>query len=311
MCIIAAKAAGVPMPDRDTIRNMWEANRDGAGIMYVEKGKVHIEKGFMKYKDFTKVLDRLEKQLDLTATPVVMHFRITTHGGTSPENTHPFPITDSIGALKKLTITTDIGVAHNGIINSVNPRKGISDTMEYIASQLAPLKKALPRFYENKNAMTLVKNAIESKMVFLTKDGKLYTIGDFVNDKGMLYSNSSYRTRISAYRSPVLGCYSADEWETFNGWDWLDKSSKTNGKSGQSADEIRDLMWLDESDYVTLPDGAFDDGYAYLVDDSGIVYSYDWDEDGAVPVLGADAKTASGLPVKFDEELSEPLYVLL
>ena len=170
MCIIAAKAAGIPMPNRERIKTMWDGNRDGAGLMYVENGQVRIEKGFMKYKDFTKVLDRLEKRLDLTATPVVMHFRITTHGGTKPENCHPFPITDNVGALKKLTITTDLGVAHNGII-PISPRKGISDTMEYIASQLAPLKKALPRFYENKNAMLLIKNAIESKMAFLTKEG--------------------------------------------------------------------------------------------------------------------------------------------
>ena len=127
MCIIAAKAAGIPMPNRERIKTMWDGNRDGAGLMYVENGQVRIEKGFMKYKDFTKVLDRLEKRLDLTATPVVMHFRITTHGGTKPENCHPFPITDNVGALKKLTITTDLGVAHNGII-PISPRKGISDT---------------------------------------------------------------------------------------------------------------------------------------------------------------------------------------
>ena len=68
MCIIAANAAGIPMPNRERIKTMWDGNRDGAGLMYVENGQVRIEKGFMKYKDFTKVLDRLEKRLDLTAT---------------------------------------------------------------------------------------------------------------------------------------------------------------------------------------------------------------------------------------------------
>ena len=42
MCIIAAKPAGVAMPSRDTIRTMWDSNRDGAGIMYVEGNNVHI-----------------------------------------------------------------------------------------------------------------------------------------------------------------------------------------------------------------------------------------------------------------------------
>ena len=77
MCIIAAKPAGVAMPSRDTIRTMWDGNRDGAGLMYLEGGKVTIEKGFMTYKSFAKKLDQLEKRLDLTRTPVVMPQRIT------------------------------------------------------------------------------------------------------------------------------------------------------------------------------------------------------------------------------------------
>lgn len=314
MCIIAAKAAGVPMPSRDTIRNMWDANRDGAGLMYVEKGQVRIEKGFMKYKDFTKVLDRLEKRLDLTATPVVMHFRITTHGGTKPENTHPFPISDNVGALKKLTVTTDVGVAHNGIIHSVDPRKGISDTMEYIASQLAPLKKALPRFYENKNAMLLVKNAIESKMVFLTKDGKLYTIGDFTKDGGMLYSNTSYKGYVSRFRNFTFGNYGLDEWETYTGYDYAGKTTHFDPKKSkitQPEAEIRNLMWLDDGDYIITPEGDMYEGFVNLIDENGTVYEYDWDDDCATPMPGAEAKSAEGLPVRYCENLAEPVYVSL
>lgn len=314
MCIIAAKAAGIPMPNRDVIRTMWDGNHDGAGIMYVANGQVKIEKGFMKYKDFTKVLDRLERQLDLTATPVVMHFRITTHGGTKPENCHPFPITDNVGALKKLTITTNIGVAHNGII-PITPRKGISDTMEYIASQLAPLKKALPRFYENKHAMLLVKNAIESKMVFLTKDGKLYTIGDFIEDGGVLYSNGSYRGNINRYRDCTLGCYGLDEWDTYTGYDDYASSYTVpwsgSSKSSKNKLVIRSLMWLNDGDYVTFPDGKMDDSYYYLIDEIGVVYEYDWDDDCAICLPDAQAFTAEGVPVRFEESQAEPVDVAL
>ena len=315
MCIIAAKAAGVPMPSRDTIKTMWDGNRDGAGIMYVENGQVRIEKGFMKYKDFTKVLDRLEKRLDLTAVPVVMHFRITTHGGTKPENCHPFPITDNVGALKKLTITTDLGVAHNGII-PITPRKGISDTMEYIASQLAPLKKALPRFYENKWAMLLVKNAIESRMAFLTREGKLYTVGDFVEDEGVLYSNYSYRRRISRYRDYTFGCYGLDEWETYTGYDTLgaEKTPKDQNKTVSAPKEgIRRLMWLDDGDYVITDDGEMMpcDYNTLLIDETGTVYLYDWDADCAEPVPAFRPFNAEGLPRRFDDELAEDMYVVL
>ena len=297
MCIIAAKPAGVAMPSRDTIRTMWDGNRDGAGLMYLEGGKVTIEKGFMTYKSFAKKLDQLEKRLDLTRTPVVMHFRITTHGGTKPENCHPFPITDSIGALKKLTSRTDVGVAHNGIIHII-PRSGISDTMEYIASQLAPLKRALPRFYENKNAMLLVKNAIDSKMAFLTKEGKIYTVGDFVTDKGVLYSNRSYIKSSLRYRD--LGswnCYAdfEDDWGDFQGIGY---------------DDVKCLMWLDETDYLKSEDGSLIEGLDFLIDESGKVYEYDYNSDAAFLAEGMTAYTEAGTPKHFDFDQAEPVTII-
>ena len=298
MCIIAAKPAGVAMPSRDTIRTMWDGNRDGAGLMYLEGGKVTIEKGFMTYKSFAKKLDQLEKRLDLTRTPVVMHFRITTHGGTKPENCHPFPITDSIGALKKLTSRTDVGVAHNGIIHII-PRSGISDTMEYIASQLAPLKRALPRFYENKNAMLLVKNAIDSKMAFLTKEGKIYTIGDFVTDNGVLYSNRSYIKSSPRYRD--LGswnCYADFE----DDWD--------DDFPGIGYDDVKCLMWLDESDYLKSEDGSLIEGLDFLIDESGKVYEYDYNSDAAFLVEGMTAYTEAGTPKHFDFDQAEPVTII-
>lgn len=208
MCIIACKPIGLEMPDHDTIENMWHANSDGAGIMYNHKGHVHIEKGFMKLDDFLAALKRIGKDVDLKQAGVVMHFRITTHGGTRPENCHPFPISDSIPMLKKLRLTTRIGVAHNGIIHNTPRDKTISDTMEYIAAQLAPLYRAMPEFYRNQDAMLLVKNGIESKMAFLTDTGDIYTVGDFVEDKGILYSNHSYE-----------GYWSTPRWMSYGVWD--------------------------------------------------------------------------------------------
>lgn len=193
MCIICAKNKGIKMPSRDIIENMWYNNTDGAGLMWVEDGAVHISKGFMKLREFEAELDRLGERLDLTETPIVMHFRITTHGGTKPENCHPFPITDQIGLLQKLKCNTDIGVAHNGIL-SISPRKGISDTMEYIATQLAIIKKMNRKFLNHDYLMQLIKNATEgSRLCFLDKYGKIYTTGNFVEEDGILYSNNNYK----------------------------------------------------------------------------------------------------------------------
>lgn len=290
------------MPDRDVIKRMWNANPDGAGMMYVDKGKVRIEKGFMTYKAFSKALDKVLNRLDGTATPFVLHFRIMTHGGVNQECTHPFPITDNVGALKKLQASVDIGVAHNGIISSVMPRKGLSDTMEYIVTQLAPLKRALPKFYENKHARLLVQNAIGSKMAFLTQTGKIYTIGDFVTDNGVLYSNTSYKP--NDFRVSNWGCYGLDvDYEDdWNGYAYHGKDYKSSGaKPWNPAPTVKELCWLPDGAYVDI-DGVLYEGDCYLIDAGGTVYEYDYAVDCAFPCVGVSAYTAEGTPPRFDFE---------
>lgn len=293
MCIIAAKPAGIKMPDAETIRAMWDNNRDGAGLMYADKGKVRIEKGFMTFQAFEDALTKLSQQLDLTATPIVMHFRIRTHGGTVAECTHPFPITDSVGALKKLVTSSDIGVAHNGIIHSVQPRRGISDTMEYIATQLAPLKRAVPTFYKNKHLQLLIKNAIESKMVFLTKDGGIYTIGDFLEDGGILYSNGSYKS--CNFRTSGWSCYGG-------GW-----SLDYDFCKGEET--VKSLCWLETGDYVNM-DGELLEGWDFLLDEKNQVWVYDYEEDRAELCPGATAHNAAGLPAKYNPDNAEEVFVI-
>ena len=117
MCIIVVKKAGIAAPSDEMFENMWNHNPDGAGFMYTANGGVCIEKGFMEYKDFYKAYKRVEGKIDTVQTPMVFHFRITTHGGTSPENTHPFPVTDNLSTLRKLMCKTSLGVAHNGILS--------------------------------------------------------------------------------------------------------------------------------------------------------------------------------------------------
>ena len=213
MCIIAIKSKGIDLPSEEILQNMWRVNSDGAGFMYAKDGVVHIEKGFMTYERFYSAIRKLDEEYGLKNLPLIMHFRITTHGGTKPENTHPFPITDSIGVLKKIKVTAKLGVAHNGIIN-IRPRDGISDTMEYIASQLAPLSRAMPKFYKNADLMEMVSNAINgSRMAFMNGSGEIYTIGNFVEEGGMRYSNRSFETPASIRSFPYSYYDETEAWE--------------------------------------------------------------------------------------------------
>lgn len=313
MCIIAAKPAGTKMPDQETIRRMWYGNPDGAGIMYALDGKVRIEKGFMKLSDLETRLDEIRKTVDLDATGVVMHFRITTHGGTRPENCHPFPITDSIARLRMTRVTTTVGVAHNGVIDITPRDRSISDTMEYIASQLAPLSRALPRFWTNQDAMTLIQNAIRSRMVFLTGDGEIYRTGEFIEQDGIFYSNKSFQgyARIRSY------C-----WDDFEPWPQrlpgpsTAKSGKKKKGKCQTVIQTKqkELMWLtlaDDGAYVITRNGSVLEGDDFLLDDRGLVYEYDINTDLCFLNPDAQAFTNAGLPLRFDPDCASMEYVLI
>lgn len=294
MCIIAAKVSGVSIPSEELFHNMWSINSDGAGFMYTKNNRVIIEKGFMKFKDFMKRINALSSEIDTTATPMVFHFRITTHGGTRPENTHPFPITDNLSSLKKLRSNSVIGVAHNGII-PITPRKGISDTMEYIVSQLAPLHRAMPNFLSNKDALLLIKNAIESKMAFLTASGRIVTIGNFIEEDGILYSNDSY-LGYARYRSlSGFKSYGYGGWDDYEDYEDVYRPDLT-------PDNARELMWLSEKDCVRFSNGEIREGECYLISDDGYVWGYDFDTDCAVKITGALALNEQGMTVRFDPD---------
>ena len=285
MCVICCKPANVEMPKDEYIENMWFRNPDGAGLMYMLNGRVHIAKGFMDFSSFKEELEELRAEHDLAKIPMVMHFRITTHGGTKPENCHPFPISDSVGMLSKLRQTTDIGVAHNGIID-ITPRKGISDTMEYIISQLYPLSKACPKFYNDKWLMKMVSNAIDSKMAFLTSLGDIYTLGAFQEEDGIKYSNNSYKVP-GYYRDFKYGKSQymlPDVWE-----------SEDTGLNRF----YRDLMWLDDGQYVMNAAGQIFDG-DYAIDSGLAVYIYSYVYGGMIRLKSYSAFDMNGMRLKFD-----------
>ena len=93
MCIIVIKEKGVDLPKDYIFKNCFENNDDGAGFMYNKDGEVIIQKGYMSYKAFKKALDKALKKIDdVKNTAMVFHFRISTQGGTNPQNCHPFPL---------------------------------------------------------------------------------------------------------------------------------------------------------------------------------------------------------------------------
>ena len=289
MCIIAIKPAGIHIPATETIENMWHNNSDGAGLMYATGGSVHIEKGFMALGDLKAALNRLEKTIDVASTPVILHFRIATHGQTSPENCHPFPVTEKLPLLQMAKTKTSLAVAHNGIIDIKPSKKDISDTMEYILSQLAPLYQLTKDFYKQPAGKKLIYNAIKSKMVFLDGTGRIETVGDFITDKdGMLYSNASYKARTVYYNWDIWEDYSLQLYEPEHG---------------------EYLSWITEDDGYIVSNGDILEADYYLTDSKGNLYQYDIESDSAVPVEDT-LYSHAGRPINgFKEEFAEYMRI--
>jgi predicted glutamine amidotransferase len=172
------------LPEKSILENCFDSNSDGAGFMYIKNRTVHISKGYMKFKPL------YESLLDIDpALPLVVHFRIATAGGISQHNCHPFPLSDNVHDLKSLDIEADIGIAHNGII-SIKEEAKLSDTQTFIKNVLFPLKDKI-NFRPFQDMIYMAANS--SKFAIMQGNGSILLLGDFINDDGIYYSNSSYK----------------------------------------------------------------------------------------------------------------------
>lgn len=196
MCIIVHKPQGVELPSKKTLKVCWDRNPDGAGYMFNLNDKVVIKKGFMKFKAFYKALTSDYKVVDGASKSFVIHFRISTQGGVNPQLTHPFPLSPHMDDLRQLFFTSDIGIAHNGIIDltSVGTLKQVtySDTMTFITDYLSLIIKNRD-YYKDKDTLTLIERLAGSKLAILDGSGKTTLIGSFIEDKGCYYSNCNYK----------------------------------------------------------------------------------------------------------------------
>lgn len=189
MCIIAISPKGIPNFPEAQLREMFTHNPDGAGVGYLDNGKVIMKKGFMDYDDFKEYVLDIE---DPQNKDIVIHCRITTSGGTSPLNCHPYPLWK---ANKYLEGEFEGVMFHNGILDS-HGYKGEKDNENDTQAFIRKCVKKLPHsFLRNEAICSLISSSIgTNKLLFLSKDG-VKMIGNFIEDDGYYYSNASYKPR--------------------------------------------------------------------------------------------------------------------
>lgn len=200
MCIIVVKPADVDVPSIDTFKTCFKHNSDGAGMMIAHDGTVYGDKGFMKFEDFKQSLKSYaETYGDLKSHAMVFHFRIGTHGTNTPGNTHPFPLKYPItyDEMKATHWEAKQGFAHNGILSNFGYHKDVkkydvSDTMVY-GKYVAALLSSIGSIPKHADCQFVLDKVATGKFAYLDGDGNLFTIGTFTEEKGVMYSNSSYK----------------------------------------------------------------------------------------------------------------------
>jgi hypothetical protein len=225
---------------RQELSNCWVSNDDGAGLLYINDGVLTAFKqpnhdGFnvagADFDKFTKEYDRVYKLSRESNTPVLLHFRIATHG-LDPAYLHPFFVSDKVGLI------------HNGIIYGYGTRD-VSDTAEF-ANELATLPDTMTHsveFLDNPFISNSILDKLESsnKVVFMddTGDYRIFNAQLGHWNKGNWFSNDAYKTRKTYYGSTEKkstpgtqvksqSYYNSVDWDAIDEKSWNDSFKARN-----------------------------------------------------------------------------------
>ncbi|MDO5299970.1 MAG: hypothetical protein Q4F18_11120 [Clostridia bacterium] len=192
MCIICVSPARTRQPSISQIRTMFAHNPHGAGYMFARGGRVHIHKGFMDIESF---LTAIRAEHFTAKDSVVYHFRISTQAGVNPEMTHPFPLSNQLPHMKALNVECECGVAHNGIIRLTSDPTNheYSDTALFITRYLCEIIHS-PNDLTQPRLLNFIGQLAQSKLAIMDRTGYIATVGGFINERGLLFSNTSYRS---------------------------------------------------------------------------------------------------------------------
>ena len=190
MCIICVSRSGVRQPGEATIRAMFLNNPHGAGYMFARDGWVTIHKGFMDLDDYLRAI---REEHFTVSDNVVYHFRISTQAGVGPEMTHPFPLSNRLGRMEKLETRCRVGVAHNGVIplTSDPSNERYSDTAIFITDYLSHIIRRRADLRDQRVLDSIFQIA-QSRFAIMDGGGYIATVGKFIDERGLLFSNASY-----------------------------------------------------------------------------------------------------------------------
>lgn len=225
MCIILTCEPNV-RPDYDLIQTCFWNNPDGAGLMWLEDGRVQTSKGYNDEDSLYDMICAVPKQSRL-----VIHMRIATSGGIDVGTCHPFPICNDLDVLHAADADCNAAIAHNGIIAGMHTdvKLGISDTVDFVRTIVNPMY--LDEGITKSVCRRIKRAAPGNRFAIMTKDGKVRRLGDGWETvtKGIHASNGSWRydrwakwlVPTSTYATPYTYGSDMSKWTTSE--DWMDE----------------------------------------------------------------------------------------
>lgn len=175
MCIIAIKKKGIKFPSVETVKTMCDNNPHGFSMVVSDGRKSKVCKT-MNQEKFLNVYRKVLEKYNYQTSSMFIHTRIKTHGTQRIENCHGW---------KENGLT----FAHNGIL-SIESRDDLTDSETFFRDIFSPAYKVGGWKLGEKAIRAIIGT---SKFVFMDDKGNIHHYGHYIEDDGMLYSNTTYR----------------------------------------------------------------------------------------------------------------------
>ena len=176
---------------REELRAAWDTNPDGAGLAYSEAGLVHFQRGFMNCSHYLDTVQELQAE-----RPLLLHLRISTGAGVTPQGTHPYKPGN---VLRMKGTTQEPLLAMNGTIRGqpLLRKRGnlLNDTASYIWKHADAFQQV------NGALLDIVSEATGAKWAAATPAGLVHS-GNFQEYEGRLYSNLNHLWLADYYSEP-------------------------------------------------------------------------------------------------------------
>jgi hypothetical protein len=286
-------------PKKEILESAEQTNRDGGGFAWTDGEYVYWEKGMHVTADY---IDEQIKKKKIQL-PIIVHFRISTHGGTNDQLCHPFPISAKNQEKDcELKGKDKEGVMfHNGVWRDYDDM-----AIELLKTRSDARLPELHNLSDSRVMAWLVKfyginylQLINEKVTVLTPKG-IRTFGSGWTDvEGVECSNSSFHhkkvTMSNSYR------YDDESWwsPSLNRWSYAQNpqitvlKTPTQETKKQESKEVSKETKKEETKEAkaSITSGIFDDFHTFLEDNFGRIKAKKLDmDDHNIPQTSDDRK---------------------